>query len=277
MKNLISRIALGLVVFCMAASCTIVRQGEVGVRRTLGKYNDRPINDGLRFFNPFVTTVIKVPTQTVNLEVSLSIPSKEGLTILSEVSILYNVQGNRAAEVLRQIGPDFERNLILPVFRSSVADVSSRFFAKDMHTGERAQIEEQIRILMDKTLNEKGIKVESVLLKSIQLPKSLARAIEEKLEAEQGAQRMEFVLQQEQREAERKQIQAQGVRDAQNIISQGLTQELLQFKAIEAFMELAKSPNTKIVITDGKGMPLMMDANVNGAPSGTNTMLRNGN
>jgi len=277
MKNLISRIALGLVVFCMAASCTIVRQGEVGVRRTLGKYNDRPINDGLRFFNPFVTTVIKVPTQTVNLEVSLSIPSKEGLTILSEVSILYNVQGNRAADVLRQIGPDFERNLILPVFRSSVADVSSRFFAKDMHTGERAQIEEQIRILMDKTLNEKGIKVESVLLKSIQLPKSLARAIEEKLEAEQGAQRMEFVLQQEQREAERKRIQAQGVRDAQNIISQGLTQELLQFKAIEAFMELAKSPNTKIVITDGKGMPLMMDANVNGAPSGTNTMLRNGN
>jgi regulator of protease activity HflC (stomatin/prohibitin superfamily) len=277
MKNLISQIALGLVVFCLAASCTVVRQGEVGVRRTLGKYNDRPINDGLRFFNPFVTTVIKVPTQTVNLEVSLSIPSKEGLTILSEVSILYNVQGNRAADVLRQIGPDFERNLILPVFRSSVADVSSRFFAKDMHTGERAQIEEQIRILMDKTLNEKGIKVESVLLKSIQLPKSLARAIEEKLEAEQGAQRMEFVLQQEQREAERKRIQAQGVRDAQNIISQGLTQELLQFKAIEAFMELAKSPNTKIVITDGKGMPLMMDANVNGSPSGTNTMLRNGN
>lgn len=277
MKNLISQIALGLVVFCLAASCTVVRQGEVGVRRTLGKYNDRPINDGLRFFNPFVTTVIKVPTQTVNLEVSLSIPSKEGLTILSEVSILYNVQGNRAADVLRQIGPDFERNLILPVFRSSVADVSSRFFAKDMHTGERAQIEEQIRILMDKTLNEKGIKVESVLLKSIQLPKSLARAIEEKLEAEQGAQRMEFVLQQEQREAERKRIQAQGVRDAQNIISQGLNQELLQFKAIEAFMELAKSPNTKIVITDGKGMPLMMDANVNGSPSGANTMLRNGN
>jgi len=277
MKNLISQIALGLVVFCLAASCTVVRQGEVGVRRTLGKYNDRPINDGLRFFNPFVTTVIKVPTQTVNLEVSLSIPSKEGLTILSEVSILYNVQGNRAADVLRQIGPDFERNLILPVFRSSVADVSSRFFAKDMHTGERAQIEEQIRILMDKTLNEKGIKVESVLLKSIQLPKSLARAIEEKLEAEQGAQRMEFVLQQEQREAERKRIQAQGVRDAQNIISQGLTQELLQFKAIEAFMELAKSPNTKIVITDGKGMPLMMDANVNGSPAGTNSMLRNGN
>lgn len=273
MAKYINQILIFLVVLSFTTSCTVVRQGEVGVRRTLGKYNDRPIKDGVRFFNPFVTTVIKVPTQTVNLEVSLNIPSKEGLTIQSEVSILYNVQGGKAADVLRQIGPDYERNLILPVFRSAVADISSRFFAKDMHTGERAQIEEQIRILMDKTLDEKGIEVEAVLLKSIQLPKSLARAIEEKLEAEQGAQRMEFVLQQEQREAERKRIQAQGVRDAQNIISQGLTQEVLQFKAIEAFLELAKSPNAKIVITDGKQMPLMMDANI---PTGVNTLNRSG-
>lgn len=275
MTKYINQILIFLVVLSFTTSCTVVRQGEVGVRRTLGKYNDRPIKDGVRFFNPFVTTVIKVPTQTVNLEVSLNIPSKEGLTIQSEVSILYNVQGGKAAEVLRQIGPDYERNLILPVFRSAVADVSSRFFAKDMHTGERAQIEEQIRILMDKTLDEKGIEVEAVLLKSIQLPKSLARAIEEKLEAEQGAQRMEFVLQQEQREAERKRIQAQGVRDAQNIISQGLTQEVLQFKAIEAFLELAKSPNAKIVITDGKQMPMMMDANIPPA-SGTSSLNRSG-
>lgn len=273
MTKYINQILIFLVVLSFTTSCTVVRQGEVGVRRTLGKYNDRPIKDGVRFFNPFVTTVIKVPTQTVNLEVSLNIPSKEGLTIQSEVSILYNVQGGKAADVLRQIGPEYERNLILPVFRSAVADISSRFFAKDMHTGERAQIEEQIRILMDKTLDEKGIEVEAVLLKSIQLPKSLARAIEEKLEAEQGAQRMEFVLQQEQREAERKRIQAQGVRDAQNIISQGLTQEVLQFKAIEAFLELAKSPNAKIVITDGKQMPLMMDANM---PTGVNTLNRSG-
>ncbi len=275
MTKYINQILIFLVVLSFTTSCTVVRQGEVGVRRTLGKYNDRPIKDGVRFFNPFVTTVIKVPTQTVNLEVSLNIPSKEGLTIQSEVSILYNVQGGKAAEVLRQIGQDYERNLILPVFRSAVADVSSRFFAKDMHTGERAQIEEQIRILMDKTLDEKGIEVEAVLLKSIQLPKSLARAIEEKLEAEQGAQRMEFVLQQEQREAERKRIQAQGVRDAQNIISQGLTQEVLQFKAIEAFLELAKSPNAKIVITDGKQMPMMMDANIPPA-SGTSSLNRSG-
>ncbi len=275
MAKYINQILIFLVVLSFTTSCTVVRQGEVGVRRTLGKYNDRPIKDGVRFFNPFVTTVIKVPTQTVNLEVSLNIPSKEGLTIQSEVSILYNVQGGKAAEMLRQIGPEYERNLILPVFRSAVADISSRFFAKDMHTGERAQIEEQIRILMDKTLDEKGIEVEAVLLKSIQLPKSLARAIEEKLEAEQGAQRMEFVLQQEQREAERKRIQAQGVRDAQNIISQGLTQEVLQFKAIEAFLELAKSPNAKIVITDGKQMPLMMDANTSTTP-GVNTLNRSG-
>lgn len=262
-----------LVVLAFLSSCTVVRQGEVGVRRTLGKYNDRPYTEGLKFFNPFITTVVKVPTQTANLEVSLSIPSKEGLTIQSEVSILYNVLGNKAPDVLRNIGLGYEANLILPVFRSAVVDVSSRFFAKDMHTGERAQIENAIRDQMAKILEPKGIIVENVLLKSIQLPRSLAKSIEEKLQAEQDAQRMEFVLQQQQREAERRRIEATGVRDAQNIIAEGLSPLLLQFKQIEAFLELAKSPNTKIIITDGKNTPLLLDPNSAPTTPGVNTRL----
>jgi prohibitin 1 len=259
MRNRIALLSLLMAALTFATSCTIVRQGEVGVRRNLGKYKDRPIKDGLALFNPLTANIVKVSTQTENMEVSLNIPSKEGLTIQSEVSILYAVDPGKAADILRTIGPEFERNMIMPVFRSSVADVSARFFAKDMHTGERAQIETAIRDQMAKILEPKGIDVENVLLKSIQLPKSLARAIEEKLEAEQGAQRMEFVLQQEQREAERKRIQAQGIRDAQQIIAQGLTQEVLQFKAIEAYMELSKSNNAKVIITDGKATPLIMD------------------
>lgn len=241
-------------------SCAVVREGEVGVKRTLGTYKDKPFEDGLRVFNPFTSTIVKVSTRTENLEVSLTIPSKEGLNIMSEVSILYNVIPKEAPEILRNIGPNYERNIILPVFRSAVADVSSRFFAKDMHTGQRAIIEEEIRQQMMKLLDGKGIVIESVLLKSIQLPGSLARAIEEKLEAEQNAQRMEFVLEQERREADRKRIQAEGIRDAQNIISQGLDPLLLQFKAIEAYLELAKSPNAKIIITEGGNTPLMFDA-----------------
>ena len=260
MKNFRFVKLLGLLLLITGfMQCTVVKEGEVGVKRKLGKYDDRPYQEGLRIFNPLTSRVVKVSTQTNNMEVSLAIPSKEGLNIRSEVSILYNVIPTQTPKLLREIGPNFEENVILPVFRSAVADVSSRFFAKDMHTGQRATIESSIRDQMMHLLDGKGIQIEAVLLKSIQLPSSLAKAIEEKLEAEQQAQRMEFVLQEERREAERKIIEAQGVRDAQQIISEGLDQNILQFKSIEAFMELAKSPNTKIIISDGD-MPMIMDS-----------------
>ncbi|MEL6635682.1 MAG: prohibitin family protein [Bacteroidota bacterium] len=245
-------------VLFLLSSCATIRQGEVGVKRTFGKYSDRPYTEGLRVYNPFTSKIIKISTQTENLEVELSIPSKEGLNILSEVSILYNVLPKEAPDILRNIGQSYERNIILPVFRSSVADVTSRFYAKDMHTGERSVIEKAIRDQMMVYLDGKGIDVEAVLLKSIKMPRSLARAIEEKLEAEQQAQRMEFVLEQSRREADQKRIEAKGIRDAQNIISEGLDAKILQFKSIEAFMELAKSPNAKVIVTDGD-LPMLMD------------------
>ena len=106
------------------------------------------------------------------------------------VSILYNIDPKKAPQLLRNIGVDYEENVILPVFRSAVADVSANYFAKDMHTGERSSIEQSIKDRMMSYLEEKGIEIEAVLLKSIQLPRSLANAIEEKLEAEQQAERM---------------------------------------------------------------------------------------
>ncbi|HMP29697.1 MAG TPA: prohibitin family protein [Saprospiraceae bacterium] len=240
-------------------SCVTVRQGEIGVKRTLGKYSDKTYNGGLAFFNPFVSVVEKVSVMTQNLEVELSIPSKEGLNIRSEVSILYNVIPKKVPDLLRNIGQDYEVNLILPVFRSAVADVSSRYFAKDMHTGERAAIELAIRDQMTSLLKGKSVEIEAVLLKSVQMPPSLARAIEEKLEAEQRAQRMQFILQSAQQEAEQKIIEAKGTRDAQMIIAEGLDERILQFKALEAFMELSKSPNAKVIITGGNNIPLMMN------------------
>jgi len=242
----------------LLTSCATIREGEVGVKRTLGKYSNTPYTQGLKVFNPFASTIVKVSTQTENLEVELNIPSKEGLNILAEVSILYNIERSKVPYILRTIGTDYEENILLPIFRSAVADVTSRFYAKDMHTGERIIIEKAIRDQMMIHLEGKGIEVESVLLKSIQMPRSLARAIELKLEAEQEAQRMEFVLQQAKREAEQKRIEAEGVRDAQKIISEGLNANILQFKSIEAFKELAKSPNTKIIISDGD-MPMIID------------------
>lgn len=274
MNSKVLRWSFLLVAVCFLSSCVTIRQGEVGVKRTLGKYADRPYTDGLKIYNPLVSRVVKISTQTENLEVDLSIPSKEGLNILSEVSILYNVIGKDAPDILRNIGPQYERNIILPVFRSAVADVTSRFYAKDMHTGERTTIEKAIRDQMMVHLNGKGIEVESVLLKSIKMPKSLARAIEEKLEAEQGAQRMEFVLQQAKQEAQQKRIEAEGVRDAQLIIAEGLDPAILQFKSIEAFMELSKSPNAKIIITDGD-LPMIMDSELGVGASNRKLKSRN--
>jgi regulator of protease activity HflC (stomatin/prohibitin superfamily) len=170
------------------------------------------------------------------------------------------------------VGQLYERNIILPVFRSAVADVTARFFAKDMHTGERGTIEKAIQDQMTKLLDGRGIVVEAVLIKSIQLPRNLARAIEEKLEAEQQALRMEFVLQEARQEAQRKKIEAEGVRDAQSIISEGLNPNILQFKSIEAFLELSKSPNTKIIISDGD-LPLMVTPKADDSP-GVNTFTR---
>lgn len=275
MKGMIIKGLLLLSVTAMLSSCAVIREGEVGVKRKFGKFNERPFTQGLKVYNPLTTTIVKVSTQTNNMEVNVNLPSKEGLNIQAEVSILYNVIGKEVPDILRNIGLDYERNIILPVFRSAVADVSARFFAKDMHTGERGTIEYAIRDQMTKLLEGRGIVIEAVLLKSIMLPRNLARAIEEKLEAEQQAQRMQFVLEQEKQEAQRKRIEAEGVRDAQNIIAQGLDPRILQFKSIEAFLELAKSPNTKIIISDGDMPMLTLPGDADTGVGAKNTSIRN--
>lgn len=252
-------ILVGLSLLALS-SCTVVRQGEVGVKRKLGKIKPTPLQEGPQAFNPLLTAIIKVPTRTTNIEVRAPLPSKEGLTVQSEVSILYRVEGPQAPKIIEQIGRDYEEVVILPVFRSAVADVAGRYFAKDMHTGQRAEIETSIRDLMMQGLKDRGFVVEAVLLKSIALPPGLTRAIEEKLAAEQDAQRMQFVLDKERQEAQRRVIEAEGVRDAQKIINEGLTPLLIQFKSIEAFNKLSTSPNSKVIITNGE-TPLLMSPN----------------
>lgn len=240
-------------------SCTVVKQGEVGVKRSFGKISPQPLMEGARGFNPLTTTITKLPTRTMNIEVRTPLPSKEGLTVQSDVSILYRLEGSYAPQIVEKLGSNYENVVILPVFRSAVADVSSKYFAKDMHTGERSQIEASIRELMMAQLKDRGFVVEAVLLKSIVLPAGLTRAIEEKLEAEQESQRMEFVLTKERQEAQRKTIEAAGIRDSQQIIAEGLSPLLIQFKSIEAFNKLSTSNNAKVIITSGKA-PLMLNA-----------------
>lgn len=250
------------------SSCVVVRQDEVAVKRRQGKLIGEPITQTAKLYNPIVATYIKIPTRVVNLRVNLDIPSKEGLTIGSEMSILYRVKSTEVRNLLQNVGMNYEEELIAPVFRSALADVSAKFMAKDMHTGNRASIEEEVKNMINGTLDKKGIIIEQVLMKRIVLPQSLSQAIELKLTAEQQAQQMQFVLERERLENERKLIEANGEAQANIVaakgkaqankeLSIGLNELLLRLRAIQAFEKLSNSPNSKVIITNGKS-PLII-------------------
>lgn len=234
------------------SACVVIKQDQVAVKRTLGKLSEKKLESGFYTYNPFITTLLKLPIRTVNLEVSLNLPSKEGLTIASEISILYSINKEMIQDILTQVGDDYEKQLILPVFRSASADVCARFVAKDLHSGERFVIEKQIKEKMSELLAERGFVIEAVLMKSIKLPDNLVQAIEAKQAAEQDAMRMKFVIDREKLEAERKLIEAEGTSKAQKVLSEGLTDQIIQLQSIEAFKELSKSQNAKVIVTDGK-------------------------
>lgn len=281
-KSLLAVITLMLL---LGSSCAIIVQDEVGVKRTFGRLSKKTLAPGLRPYNPFTSTIIRVPIRTVNLKIDIGLPSKEGLTVQSEISILYKLKTKEIPEILTNIGLDYQNVLILPVFRSASADVCARFNAKDMHSSKRAVIEKEIRDRMMEVLEDRGFIIEAVLMKSITLPAGLSKAIEMKLQAEQEAQQMEFLKDRETRNAERLVIEAEGKKKVAKIIAEGEKQAkiidaegdktaielraeatakaneltnknispmLLKFLAIEAFKELAASQNAKVIITDGE-------------------------
>lgn len=255
MKNIIYTAALAT----LCASCAVIRPGEAGVKQTLGKFSDKIITQGTVLYNPITSKVLKESTKTNNIKLILSLPSKEGLSVDSEISILYRLERDKIPSVLENLGQEYE-SVITSVFRSASSDVCAKFFAKDMHSGMRAVIEEEIKIKMEGNLKKQadGIELIAVLMKRIRLPRGLANSIEQKLQAEQDAMRLVFVIEQAKLEAERKIIDAKGERDAQVILAEGLTDEIIKIKSIEAFKELSQSANSKVIITDGK-TPLLIE------------------
>jgi prohibitin 1 len=253
-KRSISLSVLGI----LLGACTIIRPGEVGVKQKFGKLSEEVIAEGAHGYNPFSTKIIRANIQTENLELALNLPSKEGLNVGAEISILFYVEQEKVPYLIKTVGLSYE-NIIKSVFRSASADVCAEFFAKDMHSGKRSEIEEKIKNKMALNLNEKGIIIEAVLMKTIKLPEGLYNSIENRLQAEQDALRMKFILEQERLEAERKIIEAEGTRDAQIILSEGLTKEILQLKSIEAFIKLSNSEGAKVIITGSGQVPMMIN------------------
>lgn len=230
------------------SSCALVQPGERAVISSLGALSEETYKEGPVLFNPFYQEVVTVSVQTKSVEERLSLPSREGLTVEAEISILYRLREQSVRDVITQLGLNYERAVIMTTFRSVAANVSSEHNAKDMHSGQRTLIENEVVDQMNAALRPRGFEIESVLLKSIILPTTLSRAIEAKLSAEQDSQRMQFVLDRERQEADRKRIEAEGIKQSQQIIDQGLTERNLKFRQIEALRELATSSNAKTII-----------------------------
>jgi regulator of protease activity HflC (stomatin/prohibitin superfamily) len=237
----------------------VVPAGTVGVYDLFGKVSDQVVAPGIHVVNP-LAKIHKMSVRTQELKETVDLPSREGLTVKVDVSLLFSLDPAKAPEVFRSIGYDYVNIVIVPQLRSVVRDVTSGYDAKALYTAEREVITANVYKMLAPVLKERGVRAEKVLLRKITLPVKVAAAIESKLEAEQQAEQMKFVLDKERQEAERKRIEAQGIADYQTIINQGLNENLLKYKGIEATRELAKSQNTKVVVIgSGKdGLPIIL-------------------
>jgi prohibitin 1 len=252
-------IAALLLVILLFSSVTRVGTGHVGVLTLFGKVTGETLGEGIHLINPLKTNN-EMSIQTQTIKESASVPSSEGLMMSLDTSLIYHLNPDRAADVFQHIGADYENVVVEPTLRSSIREATASHTANALYTGEREMVAKQITDEITAELNKRGISVENVLLRDIQLPATLKASIEAKQQAEQEALAMNFRLQKETQEAQRKRIEAAGVRDFQQIVAQGITPSLLEWKGIEATETLAKSPNTKVVVVGNpkNGLPLIL-------------------
>jgi prohibitin 1 len=252
-------VAAFVIVILLFASVTRVGTGHVGVLTLFGRVTNETLGEGIHLINPMKTNN-ELSIQTQTLKESASVPSSEGLMMALDTSLIYHLSPDRAAEVFQKIGSDYETIVVEPTLRSAIRESTASHTANALYTGEREMVAKQIFEQVNESLAKRGITVENVLLRDIQLPATLKASIEAKQQAEQEALAMNFRLQKETQEAQRKRIEAAGVRDFQQIVAQGITPSLLEWKGIEATETLAKSPNTKVVVVGNpkNGLPLIL-------------------
>lgn len=248
---------------------SIIRQvdaGHVGVQLLFGQVQSSILYEGLNFVNPLVE-VKQMSIQTQNYTMSgqtdergigddaIHVLSKDGLEVSIDLTILYRIKPNEAPKIYRQIGINYQDKIIRPITRTGIRESATYYDAISLFSDKRESFEETIRNKIYNEFMKRGIILERLLVRNITLPKSVKESIERKITAVQEAQRMQYVLQKERQEAERKRVEAQGIADAQRIINSGLTEKILQFEMIKIQKELVNSPNSKIIILGGKQSP----------------------
>lgn len=241
------------------SSVASIPTGHVGVLTLFGKVNGKVIGEGIHLINPLVSVNL-LSIRTEEIKESASVPSSEGLIMTMDASLLFHLDPDKAADVFQRLGPRYGAVVVEPTLRSAIREATASHLANALYSGEREMVAKQIDEQLKRELLPRGIIIEAILLRDIQLPQSLKASIETKQQAEQESLAMSFRLQKEKQEAERKRIEAAGIRDFQQIVAQGISPQLLEWKGIEATEKLADSKNTKVVVIGNpkNGLPLIL-------------------
>lgn len=260
-RRIVRLVVVGLVVLILLVGnpVTVIPAGHVGVMDLFGRVSNRVLSPGVRVVLPF-TRVIKMSVKTQEVKETAEVPSKEGLIMDLEGSLLYRLDPQKADDIYKTIGKNYQEIAVAPQIRSAIREITASYEAKVLYSAERERISRETLELFKKLAGDRGIIAEAVLLRKIGLPDVVANAIQEKLRREQESEQMKFVLQKETQEAERKRIEAQGIADFQRIVAAGISPALLEWKGIEATEKLAMSQNSKVVVIGaGKnGLPIIL-------------------
>jgi len=272
LANPLRFIALIMMLLGVLTSCIIqVDAGQVGVKKLFGKIEPDVLNSGLHFINPLIE-VDKLDIKTLNYTMSgqhdegtttaddaIRVLTSDGLEVTIDLSVLYRVIPDDAPKLLRETGANYEDKIVRPITRTRIRDNAVYYEAVALYSTKRDEFQNRIFKTIEADFKKRGLLLENLLVRNITLPQSVKAAIELKINAEQEAQKMQFVLQKERQEAERKRVEAQGISDYQRIISESLTERQLQYEQIKAMKELAASPNAKIIMMGKGNTPVILD------------------
>lgn len=274
--NLIRIGGLAAIIAGILFSCTVqIDTGTVGVLKLFGQVQNNVLTSGLHFINPLMD-VEHVDIKTMNYTMSathdegskegddaIRVLTSDGLEVTIDLSVLYHVVPSEAPKLLRETGVDFVDKIVRPITRTRIRDNAVYYDAVGLFSTRRDEFQQRIYASIERDFKSRGLILENLLIRNITLPASVKTSIEQKISAEQEAQKMQFVLQKEQQEAQRKRIEAQGISDYQRIISESLSDKQLQYERIKAQLELAKSNNAKVIVMGSGNTPVILDANDN--------------
>lgn len=266
----ITGIALMVIGF-LTSSIKQIDAGQIGVKSMFGKVQDEVLTSGLTLVNPLVD-VNKIDIKTQNYTMSgvhdegdkagddaIRVLTADGLEVVIDLTVLYRVMATEAPKLVKETGLDFKDKIVRPITRTKIRDNAVFYTAVDLYSTKRDQFQTRIFKTIEENFKQRGLVLEQLLVRNITLPASVKGSIEEKIKAEQDAQKMEFVLQKEKQEAERKRVEAQGIADYQRIMSSGLTDKQLQYEQIQMMKGLVTSPNAKVIIMGKGSSPVILD------------------